>query len=145
MKICNKCKEEKPLDKFYPRNGVKDGRSYSCRKCTNIYNKKWRSNVGDYASRQKKYKIKELYGLSEIDYNELTKNGCEVCGSMGRLHIDHDHNCCPGRKTCGNCIRGVLCGNCNHAEGQLKSNPEIILALYRYVRRNQNTFISESD
>lgn len=137
MKTCNKCKEEKSLEEFYPRGDVKDGRGYSCRKCTDAYQREWRSAISDYPSRQKKYKIKELYGLSEVEYNELTKNGCDVCESRDRLHVDHDHSCCAGRKTCGKCIRGVLCSNCNHAEGQLKSNPELALKLYEYMKRRK--------
>lgn len=26
--------------------------------------------------------------------------------------IDHDHSCCPGRG-CGNCVRGIVCHQCN--------------------------------
>jgi hypothetical protein len=27
--------------------------------------------------------------------------------------VDHDHNCCPGRRSCGECIRGLVHGRCN--------------------------------
>jgi hypothetical protein len=27
--------------------------------------------------------------------------------------VDHDHTCCPGEYTCGKCVRGLLCDDCN--------------------------------
>ena len=27
--------------------------------------------------------------------------------------LDHDHACCPGKRTCGLCVRGLLCVGCN--------------------------------
>jgi len=31
------------------------------------------------------------------------------------LHVDHDHNCCNGVKSCGKCVRGIICNRCNKA------------------------------
>jgi hypothetical protein len=37
--------------------------------------------------------------------------------------VDHDHACCPGIKSCGKCVRGLLCVACNilvgHYEGYM--------------------------
>lgn len=33
------------------------------------------------------------------------------------LAVDHDHRCCPGKKSCGRCIRKLLCLSCNIAVG----------------------------
>jgi hypothetical protein len=50
---------------------------------------------------------------------------CEAVPSEGkRFQIDHDHSCCPTdkthRKTCGKCIRGLLCEGCNTFLGHLE-------------------------
>ncbi|MFC0504156.1 endonuclease domain-containing protein [Micromonospora costi] len=37
------------------------------------------------------------------------------------LYIDHDHVCCPDHhRTCGQCIRGLLCSGCNGSLGELE-------------------------
>lgn len=34
--------------------------------------------------------------------------------------IDHAHTCCEGRRSCGSCIRGMLCNGCNMALGAVE-------------------------
>jgi len=69
-------------------------------------------------------RLEKLYNITVEEWNELAKNGCNVCGaptgssSDRNLHTDHDHNCCPGVKSCGKCIRGVVCNRCNTALGR---------------------------
>lgn len=48
-------------------------------------------------------------------------------------HLDHDHACCPGRKSCGLCIRGLLCTRCNTALGNFRDNPAILRKAADYV------------
>ena len=83
-------------------------------------------NCGNCKSKLRKYritpdKLKEYLALVN----------CPLCDCIltdgqsptGRC-IDHDHNCCSYEKshsgharTCGKCVRGVICGHCNKAEG----------------------------
>lgn len=57
------------------------------------------------------------YGLSYPQYQALIKKqggGCAICRrKFKKLYVDHDHSCCSGRKTCGKCVRGLLCCRCN--------------------------------
>lgn len=50
-----------------------------------------------------------------------------------RFHIDHDHSCCPGPRSCGRCVRGLLCHACNTALGNFKDDPEILEAALTYL------------
>ena len=82
------------------------------------------------------------YGLSVEKLKEyLAVVNCPLCDVVltnDRSHtgrsIDHDHDCCSHmvahkgfQKTCGRCVRGVICGRCNIVEGQLPENPELWL------------------
>jgi hypothetical protein len=48
--------------------------------------------------------------------------------------VDHNHECCPGNKqTCGNCIRGLLCAECNKLVGKLELDRERLSRLLTYI------------
>lgn len=91
---------------------------------------------------QRAYRIKRKYGLTITQYEELIANGCYVCGTMDNLQVDHDHTCCPGKITCGKCIRGCLCRNHNQAEGHFKTIEEIV-ALLTYRMQFENVLEME--
>ena len=65
------------------------------------------------------YQIR-TYGLSPREHTALLVfqgHRCAICrratGATKALATDHDHACCPGRVSCGGCVRGKLCGPCN--------------------------------
>lgn len=58
-----------------------------------------------------------------------------VCTSGRRLSVDHDHKCCPGEKSCGRCVRGLLCRDCNTSIGKLGDNKETIEEAFMYFIR----------
>lgn len=83
------------------------------------------------------------YRLPLERYREiLERQGgcCAICGvdaptdiRTDRFHVDHDHACCPGTRSCGKCVRGLLCHGCNTALGNFKDDPEILRAALRYL------------
>lgn len=74
------------------------------------------------------------YKLSPLQLIMAYEQGCALCNQKDNLHIDHDHKCCPThRNTCGECIRGVLCGSCNTGLGHLKDNVDILRAAILYL------------
>lgn len=72
-----------------------------------------------------------LYGITAERFEELMaqqNNGCAICNTKNpgakQWAIDHDHACCPGKGSCGNCVRGLLCVNCNLLLGHASDSIE---------------------
>ena len=82
--------------------------------------------------------------MSLSDYDKmlaLQEGLCKICRldfpGKFRKHfsVDHDHVCCPGKKSCGKCIRGLVCETCNRGMGLFKDNIELIEKVLNYLRR----------
>jgi hypothetical protein len=62
--------------------------------------------------------------LEEYNAKLAAQGGrCAICRKLPgrmRLHVDHDHRCCPGRKGCGRCNRDLLCFTCNGLVGAME-------------------------
>lgn len=130
MKTCRVCGQSKNLNEFYSLSRNKDGKDTRCKVCVRDVQKDFYFQTRDL-SKIRARNILVRYGLEVSEHYELTKDGCFVCGSMDNLCIDHDHECCPGKITCGKCIRGVLCWSHNLAEAAFK-NVEQINKLLEY-------------
>jgi hypothetical protein len=93
---------------------------------------------------KQKWKLKQSYNLTPEQYEALftAQNGCcAICGVnrmllQNNLSVDHDHSCCSGDKSCGKCIRGLLCMRCNSAIGLLQDNANIIRKAAQYIEDN---------
>lgn len=84
----------------------------------------------------------KAFGLTESQFDAMSAaqgDVCAICGNPERtrpahgekpvrnLSIDHDHACCPAeKKSCGRCIRGLLCGRCNGHLGWFEKHREQI-------------------
>lgn len=76
--------------------------------------------------------------ISKEQYEKLINkhNGkCWICKVKKAIAIDHDHSCCPGSYSCGNCVRGVLCSNCNTAIGLFLENKSYLKEASLYLSR----------
>lgn len=49
--------------------------------------------------------------------------------------VDHDRKCCPGKKSCGKCVRGLIHRKCNMILGYVKDDPEVLQGLADYLDR----------
>ncbi len=74
--------------------------------------------------------------LEDMDGLRWTQdNKCAGCGTPDPTHVDHDHACCPGKRSCGKCVRGLLCRQCNIGLGAAKDSVETLRTWIEYLER----------
>ena len=110
------------------------GHGGDCMSATNMANRREYNRVHGHRespeSRKKsnrKYRVSS-YGLTQDQFDGLLaaqRHACGMCHEPfeeGQLvHVDHDHVCCPRKnRSCGECVRGLLCHTCNIALGYIE-------------------------
>lgn len=123
-KICNNCKENKPIEDFYiVKKRQKSTVYHICKLCCST---KKKSDHYDY---YRDYELRAKYGITIETYRlecEKRANKCDICtNQVGSLHVDHCHK--TGK------IRGYLCGSCNRGIGLLKESIEVLQNAIEYL------------
>lgn len=122
-KQCRRCDRWLVVDDFQTNNFRPDGLNAYCRRC----------------ERDKGLLHKFGIGLERFDEIVAAQGGgCAICGWPGSedriLVVDHDHGCCPSKqRTCGKCVRAILCARCNTGLGQFYDNATTLLAAHMYL------------
>jgi hypothetical protein len=126
---CSICKIEQPIDNFNLDRSKPKGYRSECKSCKKEYRKSYYQNNKD---KYKAYHYKNTYGISFDEYQTIISNGCEVCGSLDNLVVDHDHDT--------GLVRGCLCNGCNIAEGNLKGDIALMLNLIEYTKKHTKSY-----
>ena len=62
---------------------------------------------------------------------------CAICHEPPKnnriLCLDHNHDCCSGRKSCGKCARALLCHRCNVLLGWAEKDVELTRKIFQYI------------
>lgn len=133
VKICTRCRVEKPIDEFqrlrildkdasFNLGWLKynDGRHEICRECKEY--------------KRQNNQLKCVYKLNKLKFDKMVKdqgNACFLCERSFELarrkymHVDHSH--VTGK------VRGILCPGCNHALGIFKDSPELLRKAANYI------------
>jgi hypothetical protein len=124
-KLCRDCGEWRLEGDYHRRSASPDGLSPYCKMC-------W--SARDMLSK---------HNITMATYQEMVAaqgGACRICregpsrSNGDRLCIDHDHGCCPeDGRSCGRCIRGLLCGGCNVGIGMLREREDLFLRAAAYV------------
>lgn len=121
MKTCSKCGKE--CDKH-------------CKDCHYLLTKSWKArNKEREKQNRRRSALKQAYGISLEQYDEMLKNqdnGCAICKRLDTgstrasyFHVDHCHK--TGK------IRGLLCNNCNRGIGYLGDDSQRLLKAVEYL------------
>lgn len=137
------------MSKAITHGTVSGYRYHGCRcdPCRLAHNAKCYEYRAAHPEKISKYQAnytKSRYGLRPEEYDEILLRqggGCAICGSRepgghGAFHVDHDHSCCPDRnRSCGKCVRGLLCTTCNTSLGGFKDSTEVLGKAINYLNR----------
>jgi len=86
--------------------------------------------------------LQTKFGITQEQYETLfakQKGKCAICaGALKDVRreyfcVDHDHTCCKGKKSCGKCVRGLLCLTCNAGLGQFNDNADLLEKAAAYL------------
>lgn len=151
-KNCSRCKVNKSVDSF-------SGRDNYCRPCRNEYAREYTKRRPDVIKRAKAKYLASLTPDDRVRYNRAQQLGrlgispeawdamferqgrcCAICRtdvpSGHGWHTDHDHACCPAAgRSCGKCIRAVLCSECNTGLGKFRDKPALLRAAAEYLEQ----------
>jgi hypothetical protein len=124
--------------KWMPRKKTtcarKPGHRGNCSTDENMQNRRAYRSVHPHQqtpeSRKKSARKARLasYGLTQEQFDRMLKAQGYACGMCHepfedgqRVHVDHDHACCREKnRSCGKCVRGLLCHVCNIALGHIE-------------------------
>ncbi|WP_409331143.1 endonuclease VII domain-containing protein [Trujillonella humicola] len=102
-------------------------------------------NAGARLAERRAYLVR-TYGITWQEYDALLAKqggGCAICGGPPgerySLHVDHDHACCSGSRSCGACIRGLLCHGCNSGLGSFRDDRARLEAAVAYLQDQEAT------
>lgn len=132
--MCSCCDEWIPVDDFYSTESNISGITGCCIDC---YKKKSNTKQID----QRAAGLWKRYRMRQADWDRMFAEqgfACKACKDTephGKKPwgVDHDHSCCPGNRSCGKCVRGILCYSCNWTLGQVKDSIKTLEGLIQYL------------
>lgn len=150
---CAKCKSFKPASYFSHKKSTCLDCLYAkhdawYRRNRDVVRERMRQryaeNINGARDRNKQWSLRR-YGASLEWYAaklEEQGGGCAICGTQKfegdhkHFAVDHNHNCCSGKKgACDKCRRGLLCPRCNLSLERIESIPGWLESAVAYLRK----------
>lgn len=94
-----------------------------------------------YAKAITAYRLDTTWALRLIHATRCDSCGDKLLRDRGRHKgvVDHDHTCCNGPRSCGQCVRGILCQQCNFIAGMIENQADRIKSIKQYLHKAHST------
>lgn len=121
-RYCGKCLRWRMAQEMYTRN--------RCKKCKAEHLVAWRQQNPDKAIAHHRWARYRITAAQATAMLKRQARKCRLCHgnlSLRQAMVDHNHSCCPTRRSCGLCVRSLLCRRCNNLVGYLESTAPLLL------------------
>jgi hypothetical protein len=140
---CTRCNTCLPVTDFAAKRDKSNGFDSWCRSCHVAYQRLRRASTP--GGLRDAY-LRETFGITRIQYVAMLakQNGCcAICRSgvasksdrLVNFSVDYDRACCPGKRCCGRCVRGLLCNTCNRGLRQFNGDRRNLRRAIAYLNR----------
>jgi hypothetical protein len=160
-KLCPKCTKTLDISCFDKSSKNTNGLQFWCKECCKVSKKnRYRLRRKEVGILSRKTALKTKYNMTPEQYKALEQKQnfvCAICkkqetvvsnptnGTIDSLRVDHDHRCCSGEKSCGKCVRGLLCSECNLGLSKFKDSTSLLLEAIVYLIKTENVKFNQSD
>jgi hypothetical protein len=164
VKMCSLCLVEKAFSEYYFVPSQNGRPSSACKDC--LKHRGWeRQNAvmkvnpernrarqvrdrKDNPRRAKGYWLWTTYRVTLEWFDEqwsAQAGRCPICQtqfeqdphSTHAPQVDHDHKCCAGARSCGSCVRGLICRRCNVGMATFGEDPLLLLKAAVYLEESR--------
>lgn len=139
MKRRSQSPEGKACFKKYwqSKKGKAKRKEYESSPKRKLYLSEWAKT--EQAQKTRRYAhVKRTYNLSKEQYEALLSKQnfvCAICqNSLEHPYVDHDHRCCKTENSCGKCVRGLVCFDCNRLLSDAHDNITTLQSAINYLQ-----------
>lgn len=169
VRRCGGCGTEKTLSQFNRNRAEPTGYQWVCRTCQNDLSREYHAANRETLNKRKRENARKVYasqtpearwasdlrsrhGMNPAQWQAMRdgQDGlCYLClcplpEGAKEIHIDHDHSCCPKRRSCALCRRGLTCRYCNVAIGAMGDDPERMRLAADNLERARAAFLARA-
>ena len=87
-RVCNKCRESKPVSAFPLNRTRREGIGYTCKVCHVIHYHADKAKMKREFAKYRKSKLVVSAANRALQRGEIDRAGCETCGEAGQMHHD---------------------------------------------------------
>lgn len=125
MARCTRCNRWRPAELFAERATRPTGLDVWCRSCRAEHMAEPSPCGTPGWSRKRAASILSNYRMTPGEWEDMFQrqgSSCYLCGTgtTAKWVVDHDHDCCPGPRSCGACVLGIACHECNTLEASIQ-------------------------